>query len=99
MVYKTLSPLGKLQLQDIYLLDNWCFTFGKCPTTNVFLNILIMYIFMLRLIYYIVIDGLEVYKSSGKCPRLKYMLHNWYKILDNVPRLTFFLNLILKKFC
>ena len=24
----------------------------------------------------IAIDGLEVYKSSEKCPRLNYMLHN-----------------------
>ena len=28
---------------------------------------------MLKMIYYIVIDGLEVYKSSGKSPRLKYI--------------------------
>ena len=45
---------------------------------------------MLRAIYYIVIDGLDVYKSSGIGPRLKNMLHNWHKILDNCPTCNVF---------
>ena len=40
---------------------------------------------MLRMLYYIVIDGLGVYKSCGKGPRLKNILHNLYKMLDKCP--------------
>ena len=40
---------------------------------------------MLRMIYYIIIDGIDVYKSCGKGPRLKNMLHNLYKFLDKCP--------------
>ena len=60
------------------MLHNWYKILDKCPTCNIFVESFNYVNCMLQVIYCIVIDGLDVYKSSGKGPRQKHMLHNWY---------------------